>query len=69
MIVKKDIEKASDTLSWKDILTTLAKMNIPTIWLSWIHACISTTKFTFLINGHPTHFVKTSRCIRQGDLL
>lgn len=31
MIVKVDIEKAYDTLGWKDILSTLAKMNFLTI--------------------------------------
>ena len=69
MIVKVDVEKAYDTLSWKVILATLAKMNFPTIWLVWIRACIFTPSFAFLINGQPSRYIKSTRGVRQGDPL
>ena len=69
MIVKIDVEKAYDTLSWKAILATLSKMNFPTIWLAWIQACISSPGFAFLINGQPTNYIKSTRGVRQGDPL
>lgn len=59
MIVKIDIEKTYDTLSWKAIIATLTKMNYPTIWFSWIHICISSPSFAFLINGQLTRFIST----------
>ncbi|XP_039140427.1 uncharacterized protein LOC120277636 [Dioscorea cayenensis subsp. rotundata] len=50
MIVKIDIEKAYDSISWAAILTTLTKMNFPPIWVSWIKTCLSATPFSLLIN-------------------
>lgn len=69
MIVKIDIEKAYDTISWKVILATLTKMKFSTLWISWIHSCISTPSCFFLINGQPSRFMKTSRGVRQGGPL
>ncbi|XP_039125466.1 uncharacterized protein LOC120261592 [Dioscorea cayenensis subsp. rotundata] len=67
MLIKIDIEKAYDTIHWSAILATLSKMNFPPIWISWIEACISSTSFSFLINGQPTPWIRSSRGIRQGD--
>lgn len=58
MIVKVDIEKAYDTLGWKDILSTLAKMNFLTIWLFWIQPCISSPSFSLFINGRRSNILK-----------
>lgn len=69
MVFKINIEKAYDTISWKVILATLAKMDFPTTWLTWIQSCIYIPCCAFLINGQPSKFIKTSRGGRQGDLL
>ncbi|XP_039129019.1 uncharacterized protein LOC120265197 [Dioscorea cayenensis subsp. rotundata] len=69
MLVKLDIEKAYDTLSWNAILATLYRMNFPSRWISWIKACISSASFSFLINRQPSPWIKSSRGLRQGDPL
>lgn len=69
MIIKIDIEKAYDTISWTAILATLAKMNFLNIWISWIKTCIGSSTFSFLINSFPTPWISASRGIRQGDPL
>ncbi|XP_039120948.1 uncharacterized protein LOC120257557 [Dioscorea cayenensis subsp. rotundata] len=67
MLIKIDVEKAYYTLSWSAILATLTKMNFPSIWISWIKTCISSTSFSFLINGQPSTWIKSTRGVRQGD--
>ena len=36
-------------------------------WRRWIRCCISTVKFSILINGCPFDFFGSSRGLRQGD--
>ena len=38
-------------------------------WRKWIRYCISTVKFSILINGSPSDFFGSSRGLRQGDPL
>ena len=38
-------------------------------WRRWVFFCISTIKFSILINGTPCGFFESSRGIRQGDPL
>ena len=38
-------------------------------WLGWMWSCISTTKFSVLVNGVPAWFFSSSKGLRQGDPL
>ncbi|XP_039138794.1 uncharacterized protein LOC120276131 [Dioscorea cayenensis subsp. rotundata] len=69
MLVKLDIEKAYDTLSWNATLATLLRMNFPSKWISCVQACISSASFSLLINKQPSSWFKSTRGLRQGDPL
>ena len=50
-------------------MAVLKKMGFGENWMKWIEWCISTVKFSVLINGSPFVFFQSSRGLRQGDPL
>ncbi|CAN4103028.1 unnamed protein product [Withania somnifera] len=61
ILCKLDRQKAYDHLNWKFLLETLAKRGFGSRWLRWIKFCISTVKFSILVNGSPTGFFPSQR--------
>ena len=69
LICKLDIEKAYDSINWNFLMKVLHKMGFGSRWMEWIWWCISTAKFSVLVNGVPTGNFSNSRGLRQGDPL
>jgi hypothetical protein len=69
VLCKLDMEKAYDHVNWKFLLYFLRKCGFGERWCSWIKHCISSTRFSVLINGVPSDFFGSSRGVRQGDPL
>ena len=63
------IEKAYDHLNWNFLTQVMEKMGFGEKWLNWIRWCISTTTFSVLVNETSIDFFRSSRGLRQGDLL
>ena len=69
MILKLDLSKAFDKLSWIYIQKMLIAFGFSPMWVRWILSLISSTFFSILVNGIPSHPFSPSRGIRQGDPL
>ncbi|KAJ9704079.1 hypothetical protein PVL29_005387 [Vitis rotundifolia] len=69
LICKLDIEKVYDSINWSFLMKILQKMGFGSRWMEWIWWCISTAKFSVLVNGVPAGFFSNSKGLRQGDPL
>lgn len=47
----------------------LQKMGFRAKWIKWVSFCVSTVKFSVLVNRSPYGFFPSQRALRQGDPL
>ena len=69
VLCKLDLEKTYDHVNWEFLLYILQRCGFSKKWRKWIYFCISTVRFSILVNGNPCGFFPSSRGIRQGDPL
>lgn len=69
IICKLDIEKAYDHFNWNFLLYLFGRCGFPRRLCQWLFFCLSTIRFSILINGSLEGFFGSSRGIRQGDPL
>jgi hypothetical protein len=68
-LCKLDMEKAYDHVDWNFLIYLLKRCGFGEMWCLWIKHCISTVRFSVLINGVPSSFFGSSCGVWQGDLL
>ena len=69
VLLKLDITKAFDTVSWAFLLEVLRKMGFGDLLLATICALLSSASTRVLLNGHPGGKIFNRRGLRQGDPL
>nr|XP_009783905.1 PREDICTED: uncharacterized protein LOC104232411 [Nicotiana sylvestris] len=69
VVIKLDMTKAYDRLSWLFLTKILRKMGFPEAFIGLIFDLIGNNWYFVLINGQPNGFFKSSRRVKQGDPL
>ncbi|KAL9670814.1 hypothetical protein QQ045_008372 [Rhodiola kirilowii] len=69
IIVKLDMAKAYDRISWSFILGTFRNLGFSEIWCDLIYRCISNCVYSVKWDGRLYGFFRSSRGVRQGDPL
>jgi hypothetical protein len=66
MILKVDLSKAFDRVSWLYIRMLLTHLGFPFEFIKWIMCCITNISFSVLVNGAASPFFHSERGLRQG---
>jgi hypothetical protein len=69
LLVKLDIAKAFDSVSWVYLLDMLRARGLSQRWCDWIAMLLSTASSRVLLNGVVGDRIRHLRGLRQGDLL
>ncbi|XP_062020928.1 uncharacterized protein LOC133737377 [Rosa rugosa] len=67
LALKLDISKAYDRLEWVFLQKIMLKVGFVVAWVELIMFCLSTVRYSFLINEVPRGYVTQQRRLRQGD--
>ncbi|CAH9133061.1 unnamed protein product [Cuscuta epithymum] len=65
-MIKVDLRKAYDTISWNFLEGVLRGLDFPDRFIGWIMECVTTASFSISLNGCLYGYFKGKRGIRQG---
>ncbi|XP_059301858.1 uncharacterized protein LOC132053773 [Lycium ferocissimum] len=69
VIIKLDMAKAYDRVSWKYLMHVLRKMGFAEHFINLIRSLIGNNWYSVLLNGQATGFFHSTRGVKQGDPL
>lgn len=68
-LIKVNLRKAYDSISWSFLQQVLEGLGFPYLFSSWVLECVSMAAYSLIINGNMCGFFKGRRGLRQGDLM
>ena len=68
-MLKIDISKAFDTISWKFLLEVLQALGFGQRWRDWVAILLASASSCLLLNSPPGPKIAHRRGVRQGDSL
>ena len=69
VLLKIDISKAFDSVSWTFLLQVLECLGFPLAFRDWVSAMLSSASTKVMVNGRPGRTIYHARGLRQGDPL
>jgi hypothetical protein len=69
LLLKIDIARAFDSVSWPFLMEILQHFGFPLAWRNWISVFLSTASSRVMVNGNPGRKICHGRGLRQGDPL
>ena len=66
MVLKIDLSKAYDRVSWIYLWVILTKMGFEVPFITWVMSSLTIVSFSVLINGVASSFFRSGRGLRQG---
>ena len=67
MALKLDRSKAYDGVEWAFLEAVIRQMGFDEKWVGLVMTCVTSVKYSIIINGEPVGLIRPSRRIRQGD--
>lgn len=69
MVIKLDMIKAYDRVSWRYLMHVLRAMRFAEHFINMVWSSLANNLYLVLINGQASRFLKSSIGVKQGDPL
>ena len=63
-LIKMDLRKAYDTLSWNFLKDMMIALNFPTQFVKRVMTCVSSSQYSLIMNGNSLQPYKARRGVR-----
>ncbi|GAA0170701.1 hypothetical protein LIER_24903 [Lithospermum erythrorhizon] len=68
-VIKIDMSKAFDRVSWVFLFNLLGNLNFPPHWIQLVKECVTTVQYYVIVNGQTSDTFFPKCGLRQGDIL